>query len=149
MRVLVTDALFPNKLAKWRLVEIQAFIERYETDILILNRPDEFAGVVFDFDWEALLESHHLENYDLCIFNPKFNHLNKFNTDFDGTQFNGQTIGFLSSSAKTISGSTNNLYRLSGGLSYLPSLLSVVQFSNQVSPKSTIYTSVSWRWNGQ
>lgn len=88
LRVLVTDFLFPNKLASWRLVEIKGFIERYDTDILVIGRPTTHYNVEFTFDWELLLESHHLDRYDLLIFDPQFNHLNKFNRGFDGTQFN-------------------------------------------------------------
>lgn len=88
LRILLTDFMFPNKYAKWRLVEIKAFINKYDTDILICKRIPYFQQIVFNFDYEELKESHSLETYDILIFNPEFNYLNKYNEDFDGTKFN-------------------------------------------------------------
>ena len=85
MRGLVIDILFPNKYAKWRLVEIKSFIDRYDTDILVLSRFDYFS-----VDYEDLKESHSLEKYDILIFNPSHNYLNKHNSGFDGTIFNSK-----------------------------------------------------------
>lgn len=89
MRVLLTDILFPSKYAKWRLVEIESFIKKYECDILILNKIQTSQGLDFNFDFDLLKESHRLYDYDILIFNSKFNYINKYNDpDFDGTIFN-------------------------------------------------------------
>ena len=50
MRVLLTDIMFPNKYAKWRLVEIKSFIEKYDCDIMVINRINRFACNIFEFD---------------------------------------------------------------------------------------------------
>lgn len=87
-RVLLTDILFPSKYAKWRLVEIRAFIDRYHTDILVPRRINRYI-INFTFDFHALTGSHSLDRYDLLIFNPALNHLNIYNEpNFDGTKYN-------------------------------------------------------------
>lgn len=90
MRVLLTDILFPNAFAKWRLVEIQSFINTYDTDIMVIHRTNDFAGIHFTLDYEKLDKSLGLsENYDILIFNPMYNELNNYNPpDFDGSSFN-------------------------------------------------------------
>jgi len=87
-RALITDILFPNKYAKWRLVEIHNFICDYDTDILVITRTNEFANVKFGFDYDLLNEKFGLHNYDILIFNPQFNYINKYNSNFDGTKYN-------------------------------------------------------------
>eukprot|EP00906_Rhabdomonas_costata_P026507 RCo037759 len=89
-RVLLVDAVFPNKLAAWRLNEVLAFMERFDTDILVVSRPSRFT-----FDWEALRLSHGLDRYNLLIFSPHLNYLNVHNgvgmdykPRFDGRKFN-------------------------------------------------------------
>ena len=91
-RVLLADAIFPNAFSKWRLVDILGFIERYDTDIIVPSRINGFAGISFEFDWTPpLRESHHLDWYDLLIFDPTYNAANQFNDPgFDGTSFNHQ-----------------------------------------------------------
>ena len=93
MHILLTDIMFPNKYAKWRLVEIKSFIDEYKCDILILNRIGSYAGTVFNFDWDILCEKFLLNEYDILIFNPTFNYINKYNTTIDGTAFNGVVRG--------------------------------------------------------
>jgi hypothetical protein len=88
MRVLLTDIMFPNKYAKWRLVEIKSFIEKYDCDIMVTTRINSFAGNTFDFDYELLCEEYKLFNYDILIFNPEYNTYNKYNDNYDGTIFN-------------------------------------------------------------
>jgi hypothetical protein len=89
LRVLFTDLFFPNKYAKWRLLEIKAFIDKYDTDILIPSRINEWGGITFGVDYDSLYESHSLDKYDLVIFNPAFNYLNKYNDpEFNGISFN-------------------------------------------------------------
>ena len=49
-RVLLTDIVFPNKYARWRLTEIYNFINDYDTDIMVINRINNYAGISFNFD---------------------------------------------------------------------------------------------------
>ena len=72
MRVLLHDIMFPNKYAKWRLVEIKSFIEEFDTDILIMNKITK-TNIKYDFDFDELRISHNLDDYDVLIFNPNFN----------------------------------------------------------------------------
>lgn len=88
LRILLTDILFPNKYAKWRLVETKSFMEKYDVDILVINRINSFAGLQFNIDYEELKESHSLNQYDILIFNPAYNYLNKYNYDSNGTLYN-------------------------------------------------------------
>jgi hypothetical protein len=87
--------MFPNALAKWRLVEILAFIERYDTDVLV----PAHAGKSYTFDWDALRESHRLSLYEVLIFDSAFNDINKHNkvenggSGLDGTAFNNRYPG--------------------------------------------------------
>jgi hypothetical protein len=92
MRILLTDVLFPNAFAKWRLVEIQSFMDTYDTDIMVIHRVNAYAGIQFTLDYEKLDESFGLsKNYDILIFNHGYNGLNKYNPpDFDGCSFNIQ-----------------------------------------------------------
>ena len=89
-RILLTDCLFPNKYARWRLVEIYSFMKDYDTDILVVNKVSINAGIKMDFDYEILSDKFGLNNYDILIFNPKFNYINKFNNEFDGTKYNNK-----------------------------------------------------------
>jgi hypothetical protein len=89
MQVLLTDIMFPNKYAKWRLVEIKSFMEEYQSDILVINRINSYSNIVFDFDWALLLHDFLLDQYDILIFNPDFNYINQYNTRIDGTVYNG------------------------------------------------------------
>jgi len=90
MQILLTDVMFPNKYGKWRLVEIQSFIQTYKCDIVCVNRIDSYENITYSFDWDILPKYFYLEEYDLLIFNPKYNFLNKYNTTIDGTIFNNK-----------------------------------------------------------
>lgn len=90
MRILLTDIVFPNKYAKWRLVEIYSFMQQYDTDILILNRIDKYAGINLSFDYDELVDFFNLRDYNILIFDSKYNHLNKYNVNFDGIKYNGK-----------------------------------------------------------
>lgn len=84
LRCLFLDNLFPINKAQWRLVEIHSFIEKYDTDILV-HFTEGYGGP----DYEEMFEKFHLSKYDILIFNPKYNFLNKFNDpEFNGTYFN-------------------------------------------------------------
>lgn len=87
--ILLTDIMFPNKFAKWRLVEIKSFMDEYNADILVPVRTYVCSGINFDFDYDILSSwGFPLNQYDIYIFNPQYNWLQKYNTDdFNGTQF--------------------------------------------------------------
>jgi hypothetical protein len=88
-KVLLIDILFPNKYAKWRLVTTKSFIDQYDTDILTLNKATHTDKIPFEFDYAELKNSHSLDQYDILIFNPAYNYINKYNSpDFDGKTFN-------------------------------------------------------------
>jgi hypothetical protein len=88
MRVLLTDSIFPNKFAKWRLVEIKSFMEKYNCDILVISRSNEISGVKLEFDYDILKDEFLLKDYDILIFNPSYNDINKYNDTIDGTKYN-------------------------------------------------------------
>lgn len=90
MNVLITDPVFPNKYAKWRLVEIKSFIDKYKCDILCCSRLWSYKGIKLDFDYNILSEYFNLGEYDILIFNPSLNHINTHNTSIDGTIFNNK-----------------------------------------------------------
>lgn len=83
---LLVDILFPSKYAKWRIEETKAFIDK-GADILV-NKLTSFAGINYNIDYEEMAEYFCLSDYNIIIFDSNFNHLNKFNKNFDGTKFN-------------------------------------------------------------
>jgi len=90
-RVLLTDLVFPSVYSKWRLNEVQAFMEFFYTDVLVCKHTDIYSNVRFTIDWEPLLSSHHLASYDILIFDPDYNYLQQYNDpSFNGTAFNHQ-----------------------------------------------------------
>ena len=89
-RILLTDIVFPNKYARWRLTEIYNFITEFDTDIMIINRINNYAGVDLNFDYDILYKTFNLCEYNILIFNPVFNFINKFNNNFDGTIYNNK-----------------------------------------------------------
>jgi tRNA G46 methylase TrmB len=89
-RVLLTDIVFPNKYARWRLTEIYNFMNDYDTDIMVINRINNYAGINLNFDFDILYETFNLHDYNILIFNPSFNYINKYNSNFDGTKYNGK-----------------------------------------------------------
>ena len=88
MRCLITDILFPTKYSKWRLVEIHYFINKYDTDILVINKTNNYRDTNFKFDYDELKNKFDLSLYDILIFNPKYNFINNYNDNYDGTIFN-------------------------------------------------------------
>ena len=89
-RILITDCMFPNYFAAWRLNAIYEFIHHYDADILVLERIDTN---LFPFAFNELKESYLLDEYDILFFNPWCNCFNIYNHNFDGTKFNGQLYG--------------------------------------------------------
>jgi hypothetical protein len=88
-RTLVTDLLFPTRYSLWRICEIASFIKEKKSDVLVF-KIDNFAGVSFDVDFEEMKEVYGYEGYNILIFDPKYNHLNRYNARIDGTQWNGK-----------------------------------------------------------
>jgi hypothetical protein len=90
---LVTDLMFPNKYAKWRLLSIDAFMNKYDTDVLVINKVDklQYGHLTIDLniDYDILKDNYGLTDYDILIFNPKYNYINIHNNNFDGTIYNG------------------------------------------------------------
>jgi hypothetical protein len=91
---LVVDILYPNRYSRWRNLEIKFFMDEFESDILIF-RVKEFAGITFDCDYEFCnIDSNlKLENYNILVFDPQYNYLNKYNKNIDGTLFNNKFYG--------------------------------------------------------
>lgn len=89
-KILITDGLFPNKFATWRNVEIISFMEEYQTSVLV-KHGKSWAGIVFeiDFDHEIFSNVFSKSKYNILIFDPEYNYLNKFNERIDGRDFNG------------------------------------------------------------
>lgn len=85
--MLVTDIVFPNKYAKWRIEESKAFIDIYNSDFLVY-KIDSYADIKYDIDYDEMKEYYNLELYNIIIFDKKFNHINKYNKRIDGTKFN-------------------------------------------------------------
>jgi hypothetical protein len=92
MSILLTDSIFPNKYAKWRLVEIHSFMNTYKADILVLSRISSYANVSYEFDYDILKSwDFPFDQYDIYIFNPSWNHIQNYNSpDFNGIAFNGK-----------------------------------------------------------
>ena len=40
--MLLTDIFFPNAMAAWRLNEVGAFMEHFDTDIMVVTRTNAF-----------------------------------------------------------------------------------------------------------
>ena len=91
---LVVDIVYPNKYSRWRNLEINFFISEFNSDILIF-KIDSFANINFDFDYDFCNENLNnvLSEYNILIFDPRYNHLNKYNKRIDGTKFNNKFGG--------------------------------------------------------
>lgn len=84
-------------MAAWRLNEVREFMDKYETDILVVKRVNWYNDVTYTFDWNELRESFHLNKYDLLIFDPAYNMYNEYNANrsdskplCNGLSFNGE-----------------------------------------------------------
>ena len=87
--ILLTDMMFPNKYAKWRLVTIKSFMDEFQADVLVPVRTSICSSIQFEFDYDILKSwTFPLDSYDIYIFNPAYNSIQSFNSDFDGTAFN-------------------------------------------------------------
>lgn len=91
---LVVDIVYPNKYSRWRNLEINFFITEFKSDVLVFKL-DNFANIDFNFDYDFCNEilNNMLDEYNILIFDPKYNHLNKYNKRIDGTTFNHKYKG--------------------------------------------------------
>jgi hypothetical protein len=86
--VLVTDILFPSRYAMWRIAETTSFMEEKGADFLVF-KVDSYEGIPFEVDFEEMVVGRGFKDYNILIFDPKYNFLNRHNTRIDGTRFNG------------------------------------------------------------
>lgn len=105
------DMLFPNLMATWRTCEIHYFLTSpdFNTDIYLSSY---YADWLKNFAEESLIETFekyyrsysYLQNYNILIFNPRYNELNRFNRNgFNGISFNGKHRGdFLFTKEKDV-----------------------------------------------
>lgn len=89
MKMLITDIVFPNKYATWRNEEINYFLKNEDVSILIF-KVDKNNGIDYEFDYEFCNRDGLLDGYNIMIFNPKYNYLDRYNSKIDGTKFNGK-----------------------------------------------------------
>lgn len=87
--ILVTDILFPNRYAMWRIAETTSFMEEKSADFLVF-RTDSYAGITFEVDYEEMIIRKGFEGYNIQIFDPKYNFMNRYNSRIDGRKFNGK-----------------------------------------------------------
>lgn len=85
---LLVDILFPTQYSQWRIAETTSFIKEKRADILVF-KIDEFAGITYDVDYEIMRSRQGFADYNILIFDPKYNHLNQYNQRIDGTRANG------------------------------------------------------------
>ena len=57
---------------------------------MVINRINSYAGISLNFDFDILFERFNLHDYNILIFNPSFNYINKYNINFDGTKYNNK-----------------------------------------------------------
>ena len=92
MRILVVDGHFPNKYTAWRNYELNSLIENFETDIFVY-KGGVWAGIPYEFDYDFCNQNGRLDDYKILILDSKYNHLDKFNSGFDGTAWNNRHEG--------------------------------------------------------
>ena len=99
-KILIVDGMFPNKFTSWRNFEILALMEEFNTDIFVY-KGSPWAGIDYEIDYEYMKNLTDLSEYNFIIFDPAYNFLQKFNSNFDGTIFNGKFPGtYLLTKAK-------------------------------------------------
>jgi len=109
IRILITEFLFPIVYGKWRVNEINYFMDNdeYECDFYVESFYDVFVISIGE-TVEEVFEKYYkifryLDDYNILIFNPKFNILNKFNKNIDGKNFNNLFGGdFMLTKSKNI-----------------------------------------------
>jgi hypothetical protein len=105
LRVLFIEKYVLVPFASWRINEIRAFIERYDTDFFSaihrITHGDNThkAGRAKLFAWSQLYKTHSLHLYDILIFHPMWNFLSRHQNAnqkggaFDARRFNHTTPG--------------------------------------------------------
>lgn len=93
--VLLVDFFWPNRLAKWRIVNVESFSDHLKADILVINSDVFFELPNTDEDFKTEIFKNR-DEYDILIFDHRFNWMNKYNTRIDGTDWNviGNHLGF-------------------------------------------------------
>jgi hypothetical protein len=86
-KILLVDGMFPSKFTGWRNYEIDALLKNFELSFFIY-KGGPWAGITYDFDWEYWNRRGDLNQYNILILDPKFNHLNRYNNKIDGIKFN-------------------------------------------------------------
>ena len=90
--ILLNDGVFPTKYQQWRIQEIKSFIEKGDVDIIIFKM-DSFSNIDWNIEYEYMKDYYQLDKYNILIFDPKYNYLNKYNKNIDGTKFNNKFPG--------------------------------------------------------
>ena len=90
--ILLTDCLFPSKYAKWRIEEIKSFIDEKDTDILVFKL-DQWGDILHGFDYDEMKDYYGLDKFNILIFDPKYNFVNKYNKRINGKVFNRKFPG--------------------------------------------------------
>jgi hypothetical protein len=85
LKILVVDRPFPTNEAQWKIEEVKSFILHKDVDVMSLMSKEE--------NYKEMKEYYGLNDYNVLIFNPRFNYLNKHNRKFDGTIFNNKYPG--------------------------------------------------------
>ena len=85
---LVVDVLFPTRYSQWRIAEITSFIKEKQADVLVF-KINAFAGITYEVDYETMCDRQGFRDYDILIFDPRYNQLNRYNQRIDGTRWNG------------------------------------------------------------
>lgn len=78
--ILLIDRPFPSIYAQWRIEEVKSFIIEKGADVLSIASKDAH--------FEEMGDYYGIKDYNILIFNPSFNNLNKFNKNIDGIKFN-------------------------------------------------------------
>jgi len=86
-KILLVDGMFPSKFTGWRNYEIDALLKNFELSVLVY-KGGPWAGITYDFDWEYWNRKGDLNQYNILILDPKFNHLNRYNNKINGIKFN-------------------------------------------------------------
>lgn len=84
---LLVDILFPTPFALWRICEITSFIQKKNADILVF-KVDSHAGINYKIEYEKMSFIQGFEEYNIIIFDPRYNFLNKYNKKINGTRWN-------------------------------------------------------------
>lgn len=75
MKILYVDRPFPTHIAQWRIEEAKSFV-KIGADFLSVGSKEESHKEMADY--------YGLNDYNIMIFTPKWNHLHQYNKGFDG-----------------------------------------------------------------